>query len=424
MGQVMKSKGGIIKALGPGFLFAAVSVGVSHVVQSTRAGAGYGFSLMGIIIIALILKYPLFQFGQRYAIATGNSLLEGYRRQGKWSLTLYLILTVGTMCTVLAAVTAVTAGLAIQMTGLAWALPLWSAIIIAACVLLLVIGRYPLLDKAIKLIMCLLAVSTIAATVVVLPGLQWRNLWGSVGLLDVAFIVGLVGWMPTGMDVSVWQSFWTLARKKETGYAPTLKESLVDFNLGYIGTGLLAVMFCTLGTSVMFNKGLTFESSSAGFAGQVIDLYTSTLGSWSRPIIAISAFTTIFSTVLTVTDGFPRALQLVGRRFRTPEDPQEVLERCGNSWDYWTWMGVMALGAMLIIGFYLKSLKSLVDLATTLSFVTAPFLGFLTYKAIMARWVPDEFKPRPWLRALAIIGIVFLASFLAFFLYYRFLMAT
>ena len=420
----MKERGGIIKALGPGFLFAAVSVGVSHVVQSTRAGAGYGFSLMGIIVLALILKYPLFEFGQRYAIATGNSLLEGYRRQGGWSLVLYLILTVGTMCTVLAAVTAVTAGLAIQMTGLTWALPLWSAIIIAASVLILVIGLYPLLDKVIKLIMCLLAVSTVAATVVVLPGLEWKNLWGSVTLLDVAFIVGLVGWMPTGMDVSVWQSFWTLARKKETGYAPTLKESLFDFNLGYIGTGMLAVMFCTLGTSVMFNKGITFQSSAAAFAGQVIDLYTSTLGSWSRPIIAISAFTTIFSTVLTVTDGFPRALQLVGRRFRTPEDPQEVLERCGNSWDYWTWMGVMALGAMLIIGFYLKSLKALVDLATTLSFVTAPFLGLLTYRAIMARWVPDEFKPRPWLRALAIIGVVFLGSFLIFFLYYRFLMTN
>jgi len=258
----------------------------------------------------------------------------------------------------------------------------------------------------------------------VLPGLEWKNLWGSVTLLDVAFIVGLVGWMPTGMDVSVWQSFWTLARRKQTGYAPTLKESLFDFNLGYIGTGLLAVMFCTLGTSVMFNKGITFESGSAAFAGQVIDLYTSTLGSWSRPIIAISAFTTIFSTVLTVTDGFPRALQLVARRFRTPEDPQEVLERSGNSWDYWTWMGIMALGAMLIIGFYLRSLKALVDLATTLSFVTGPFLGFLTYRAIMARWVPDEFKPRPWLRGLALVGIVFLASFLVFFLYYRLFMGN
>jgi hypothetical protein len=78
---------------------------------------------------------------------------------------------------------------------------------------------------------------------------------------------------------------------------------------------------------------------------------------------------------------------------------------------------------MLIIGFYLRSLKALVDLATTLSFVTAPFLGVLTYRAIMAHWVPDEFKPRPWLRGLAIVGIVFLSAFLIFFLYYRLFMA-
>jgi amino acid transporter len=175
---------------------------------------------------------------------------------------------------------------------------------------------------------------------------------------------------------------------------------------------------------VMFGKGITFQSSSAAFAGQVIDLYTSTLGSWSRPIIAISAFTTIFSTVLTVVDGFPRGLQLVARRFKTPEDPVEVLERSGNSWDYWLWMGIMAVGAMLIIGFYLKSLKALVDLATTLSFVTGPFLGFLTYRAITSRHVPEECRPAPWLRALAVVGIVFLGSFLAFFLYYRFFMGS
>jgi Mn2+/Fe2+ NRAMP family transporter len=421
---ITTARDSIMKALGPGFLFAAVSVGVSHVVQSTRAGAGYGFSLLWVIVLALVLKYPLFEFGQRYAVATGNSLLEGYRRQGSWSLVLYLILTVGTMFTVLAAVTAVTAGLAIQMTGLAMPLTAWSAIIIAACVLILIIGRYPLLDKVIKVIMALLVVSTVAATVVVLPKLQWGDLWGPVRLIDVAFIVGLVGWMPTGMDVSVWQSFWTLARKKETGCTPTLRASLFDFNLGYIGTGVLALMFCTLGTAVMFDKGITFKSSSAAFAGQVIDLYTSTLGSWSRPIIAISAFTTIFSTVLTVVDGFPRGLQLVARRFRSPEDPVEDLKRSGNSWDYWLWMGVMAVGAMLIIGVYLKSLKSLVDLATTLSFVTGPFLGFLTYRAITARYVPDECRPALWLRALAVVGIVFLGSFLAFFIYYRFFMGS
>ncbi|MFC2172560.1 NRAMP family divalent metal transporter [Acidobacteriota bacterium] len=417
----MSDKRGILKALGPGLLFAAVSVGVSHLVQSTRAGAGYGLTLLVVIIVTLFLKYPLFEFGQRYAVATGHSLLEGYRRQGRWSLVLYLILTLGTMFTVVAAVTAITAGLTIQMTGLEWPLSVWSALLIAMTCLVMVIGRYPLLDKMVKVIMCLLAVSTLFATIAVLPKLGGMRLWGTIGLADVAFLVGLMGWMPTGMDVSVWQSLWTLARKKETGHAPTLGQALFDFKLGYIGTGIFAVMFCTLGAAVMFDKGLEFKAGAGEFAGQVIELYTSTLGAWSRPIIAIAAFTTMFSTMLTVLDGFPRALQLVARRFKTPEDSSEEMKRSGNSWDYWVWMAVLCVGGMIVIAFYLTSLKALVDLATTLSFVTAPFLGILTYRAIMSDAVPDEFKPKPWLRGLAIIAIGFLIAFLSFFLYYRFL---
>ena len=34
------------KTLGPGILFASTAIGVSHLVQSTRAGADYGFSLL------------------------------------------------------------------------------------------------------------------------------------------------------------------------------------------------------------------------------------------------------------------------------------------------------------------------------------------------------------------------------------------
>jgi len=417
----------ILKALGPGFLFAAVSVGVSHLVQSTRAGAGFGVSLVGIILLAMLLKYPLFEFGQRYAVATGTSLLEGYRRQGRWSLVLYLVLTLGTMFTVLAAVAAVTAGLAVQLTGWRPALgpfsvvTVWSAILVGVSVFILVIGRYPLMDKVIKVIMALLAVSTVAATVAVIPRLGGMKLWGPVGIKDLAFIVALVGWMPTGMDVSVWQSFWTLARIKETGHTPSLRETLLDFNVGYIGTGFLALMFCTLGTAVMFDKGIPIEHSAGKFAGQVIELYTRTLGAWSRPIIAVAAFTTMFSTLLTVVDGFPRALQLVGRRFRTPEDPAEVLRRSGQNRDYWLWMAALAVGGMAIVAFYLKSLRDMVDLATTLSFVTAPFLGILTYRSIMSPTVPEAFRPRPWMRILALAGIIFLSGFLLVFLYHRFL---
>ena len=418
---------GTLKALGPGFLFAAVSVGVSHLVQSTRAGAGYGFTLVWVILLSLILKYPLFEFGQRYAVATGSSLLEGYRRQGKWSLVLYLVLTLGTMFTVLAAVTAVTAGLAIQLTGWEPSIPgvtvttVWSVILIFLSVLTLAIGRYPLLDKLVKVIMVILTISTILATLTVLPKLSGIRLWGSLDLKDIGFIVALVGWMPTGMDVSVWQSFWALARRKETGYNPTLKQTLFDFKIGYFAIGALALMFCTLGTAVMFDKGVVIKDSAGAFAGQIIELYTSTLGDWSRPIIVVSAFTTMLSTMLTVIDGFSRALQLVGRRFRTAEDQTEEMKKSGHSLDYWIWLSALSVGAMLIIIFYLKNLGDMVDLATTLSFLSAPLLGFLTYRAILAPWVPKEFRPSPWLQGLAVLGIVFLTAFMLFFLYFRFL---
>lgn len=99
------------KALGPGVLFAGVAIGVSHLVQSTRAGAGYGLSLVGIVVLANVLKLPAFRAGPAYAAATGTSLLEAYRRQGLPALLLYALVTVGVMFTVLAAVTLVTAGL-------------------------------------------------------------------------------------------------------------------------------------------------------------------------------------------------------------------------------------------------------------------------------------------------------------------------
>ena len=87
----MSSRAGFLKAFGPGLLWAATAVGVSHLVQSTRAGASYGFSLVGLIILAMILKYPLFEAGPRYAVATGKSLLEGYIRLGRWAVWIYLI---------------------------------------------------------------------------------------------------------------------------------------------------------------------------------------------------------------------------------------------------------------------------------------------------------------------------------------------
>lgn len=100
-----------LKSLGPGLLYAGAAIGVSHLVQSTKAGAQYGYILIIAIVLAHVFKYPFFVLGPRYAKATGESLVSGYGRMGKWAIVLLLVLTVCTMFTVQSAVTIVTAGL-------------------------------------------------------------------------------------------------------------------------------------------------------------------------------------------------------------------------------------------------------------------------------------------------------------------------
>ncbi|HOI33480.1 MAG TPA: hypothetical protein PLC47_11975, partial [Bacteroidales bacterium] len=54
--------------LGPGLLYAGAAIGVSHLVQSTRAGAEFGFDLMWVLLATNLLKFPFFEVGSRYVL--------------------------------------------------------------------------------------------------------------------------------------------------------------------------------------------------------------------------------------------------------------------------------------------------------------------------------------------------------------------
>ena len=47
-----------LKKLGPGLLFAGAAIGVSHLVQSTRAGADFGWGLLWALALSNLFKYP------------------------------------------------------------------------------------------------------------------------------------------------------------------------------------------------------------------------------------------------------------------------------------------------------------------------------------------------------------------------------
>lgn len=410
---------GIKKSIGPGLLMAAAAIGVSHLVQSTRAGATYGFALVWAVVLANIFKYPFLEFGPRYAIATKESMIEGYRRLGKWAIGIFVVFTIGTMFAVQAAVTIVSASLAAELTGIALSPLIWSAIILAICILLLISGQYSALDGAIKLIMAVLAISTIVALVAALfqgeqqtmPANLTPSIWNIAG---VSFLIALMGWMPIPIDAAAWHSLWSLERIKQTKYEPKLKESLLDFNIGYIGAALLALGFLGLGALVMYGSGEEFAGSGTIFAGQLISLYTTNLGQWAYPIIIICAFTTMFSTTLTVTDAYPR----VSRRMLEVLLPGIFSKKDDITLYRWLLIiiSIFSLGVLYFLG---DQFTLMIDIATTLSFLTAPVLAYINYRLVTAEHMPEHCKPKPWLKWLSWSGILFLSGFALLYIYWQ-----
>lgn len=425
-------------AFGPGLLFAGAAVGVSHLVQSTRAGASFGLSMLLIVILANAIKFPAFRFGPQYAAATGHSLIDGYRRQGRWTLVLFTLLTAGTMFTVIAVVTLVTAGVGIAVFGLepliastvgATAGPAAvAALIMILAAALLAGGGYTWLDRFIKVVMPVLTICTLAAMTMALGRIEWS--WGALlpdltifDLAGIAFCVALIGWMPAPVDISVWSSLWAVARAKHQPQRPAPRDVLMDFDLGYGATTLLALAFVLLGTGMMYGQGLTFENNPAKFSAQVIDLYTETLGGWSGPVIGAAAFLVMLSTSVTVIDAFPRVIAALVVQLRLAFAPQSAAASVpldGDRRVYRISFAILCTGALAILFWGMSSFTALVDLATTLSFLTAPVLSFFNHRAVHAPEVPRDQQPGAGMTAFSWVSIALQAAFALFFLWFKF----
>jgi Mn2+/Fe2+ NRAMP family transporter len=213
--------------------------------------------------------------------------------------------------------------------------------------------------------------------------------------------------MPSPVDVSVWSSLWTLEKDRTAGIHTSVENATRDFAIGYVGTGILAIAFVALGAAVMYGSGVELSASGAVFSTQLVDLYSSTLGGWSRPFVLIAAVTTMFSTTLAVLDGYPRATERAVVTIRTPADA-EVPPRSERL--YWALTLVLALIALAIILLFVGNLTTMVDFATTVAFLTAPILGYLNLKAITSDDVPAEHRPGTALRVTSWVGLVLLGG--------------
>jgi len=413
-----------LSRLGPGLLYAGAAVGVSHLVQSTQAGGMFGFELIIAIIIIHTIKYPFFEFGPRYTAATGQHILHGYLKLGKWAVWLYLLMAIATMFIVQAAITVVTAGLITNifgLDGLGGHDPQTIAFIIGSLLLLisftlLVSGHYMLLDKLMKIIILILTVTSIAAVIMLLfdnPG-HHKTATVFFTFTDTAhliFLATFLGWMPAPLDLSIWHSIWAKSKNDSDGKIASLRETLFDFRVGFIGTAFLAICFLLLGALVMYGSGIPFAAGGAAFAGQLLDMYQQALGDWAYPIVAIAAIATMFSTTLTVLDAFPRSISASLELLF----PGRIRQR-NPHFTYMISLAILIAGTLFILFFYMTSMREMVKIATVISFVAAPIIAILNMQAVFSRHMPDQYRPGKLMWIWCWFGVAALSACSIFYL--------
>lgn len=410
---INRSLGGLVRSLGPGIMMATAAVGGSHLVAATKAGAIYGWQLTALIVFVNLAKYPFFKASVQYTMGTGESLVVGYSNLGKGYLSVFAVLSVVSGIINTSALLMFSASLLQYFIPFELTIETLSALILITCLVILAAGRYGALDLLSKGIMALLTLATltavfIAATSPAPVSIETPTLsaWqvGAIG-----FIVVTMGWMPAPIEISCVNSMWLQSQRKHQSV--TAQSALFDFNVGYIGTAILAIVFLALGSLVLHGTDVELSKSGIGFSHQLVGLYASTIGEWSRYLIAVIAFFCIFGSTITVLDGYSRVIA-ESQRLLTHQTQQSSRVLQG-------WLMLISVLAFAIISHGASALIPLLDFAMVMAFITTPVFALLNFILVTRTSLPQSLQVGPKLKALSLIGLVYLFGFLILFVWWK-----
>ena len=422
---------GYRKSLGPGILLAAACIGGSHLMSSTTAGAKFGFSLIGLILLTNLLKYPFLLVGTRFTAVTGLSLLEGFQKRNKLYLPIYLLVGLVTGTFTISAVSFVT-GLLLKNIVIFSSFPTLDLAIgiLIVCSLILFIGQYKALDRISKILVFLLALLTFFAVIsLVIKGPAGdinNSLFNSNpspwNFSNLGFLIPLMGWMPGPVELCIWPSLWMFSRAKDSNHIATLKEAEFDFNLGYLVTVITSIFFLILGAYTMYGTGdEMLTGSGVSFAQNLIRLYTESIGSWAKWIIVPAAFAAMFSTTITCLDAYPRSISAThGLLAGTDKGNNSTLNEKRRLKKWIIFHVFASLCALLIAKSGGIGVKDYVFGAMTGSFLAAPLFAWMAMDTMNSSLVKNQFRYGFFLRTISWFGISFLTIFSLLFIFNSF----
>jgi manganese transport protein len=297
-----------VQAAGPGIVFLLSSIGPSDLVSNSAAGANFGYALLWTLLVIAAARFVILEASARYVIATGESLLQGYRHAARWSS--WVILGAIVMRRHLSNLYHV------LLLGLApgfllgwdtgWSRTAFSLASAGLAFAVMYSGGYKTVERFSKPLAFLLGL-TIFITMLwarpdpgeVLSGLAKPALPedpGGEGLGLMLVILMLVG---TGVGSLSNLKYSAFTFEKGWRDPSFLKKQRFDLFVSLAAAFLIAALLQVTAAAVLRPAGFTLKN-----AEELIPLFTAALGDAGRILMAVGLWTTVFTTYVGSNTGY------------------------------------------------------------------------------------------------------------------------
>jgi Mn2+/Fe2+ NRAMP family transporter len=314
-----------VLVFGPGLVFALASIGPGDLISNSAAGASHGYSFIWVLALALFFRWVWLNTAAKYVVVTGESLLQGYARVGRWMVwavfvttllarhlsNLYMVVFMGNAAHLL---------LPLPTPGSA---ALWSLFFVVVGFTLMIGGGYQGIEKVCQFLIAILGFSLILAALksnpdpqAVLQGMLFPSLPFSEGLYSTILLLAAIIGTETGSLTNLTYAYFIY----EKGWTQPdfLRRQRIDLALS------VACIF-VMGTFMQVAAAGTLQSSGIELKTiqDLATVYTETQGQIGKIIFAVGFWAVAFSSFIGLTTGYSLIVDDIYHRFIRRRDPSD-----------------------------------------------------------------------------------------------------
>jgi Mn2+/Fe2+ NRAMP family transporter len=327
-----------LKRIGPGMILAASIVGSGELIATTTLGAKVGYTAMWIIILSCLIKPVVQAELGRYVIATGETGLAGFNRvpgpraKVNWIVWAWAAMTMMALMQIGAMFAGVSQVMNLLIPSIS--VKLWVVVFLAITLALLLGGGYERIERLAMVKVGLFTMLTFLAALLLIRMPQyfsWEAFWGGfefklpgAGFADAVAVFGITG---VGASELFMYPYWCVEkgyarfagrrdasaewRHRARGWVRVMHTDIVASMIVYT---VATVAFYLLGAGVLNGMGLVPKADE--MISTLSNIYTQTLGPWSRWLFYAGAIVTLYGTIFAATAAnsrvFADMLRLMG----------------------------------------------------------------------------------------------------------------